>query len=496
MPGRNIFFNIRCFVVVGILFAEIAASQIGVSFTYVDEVNGITFDISEIRKFEIGSRQIVFANGARATINRQIIVKSIRTSDYSSMSGFVESKKIPFSQNLHLVTFNTVEASLANLNSLNKLEGVEYAHPNYSFEIEERQTQSPFNEPFFADQWHLENTGQRGGSSGEDIGVKDAWTRTTGKNSVIVSILDGGFEENHPDLINSWYVNSNEIPGNGMDDDANGLKDDVHGWNFSTNSKNLRYGFSPNHGTAVAGLIGASVNGEGGAGVCFNCKLLPIVFSKDLDTIISAFGYAYAHGASVISNSWGFSIGTPRTKALEETISHVAKNGRGGLGTTIIFAVNNAEVDACRGPEPDISAHPDVIAISSSDHNGIRIDEAAYGDCLKLLGPSSSDDGNGLTTTDRTGDSGYNTVNTPNNYEDKSYHNSFYGTSAAAPVIAGSFGLLYSVYPDLTSKEAEALMLKNATKISPSAAQYDPQTGHSRKYGYGRISVSFLKLQN
>lgn len=49
---------------------------------------------------------------------------------------------------------------------------------------------------------------------------------------VIVAVLDSGVDIEHEDLKNVLWVNKDEIPGNGIDDDKNGYIDDIHGWNF------------------------------------------------------------------------------------------------------------------------------------------------------------------------------------------------------------------------------------------------------------------------
>jgi len=50
--------------------------------------------------------------------------------------------------------------------------------------------------------------------------------------TVIVAVIDGGTEVDHPDLAQNIWVNADEIAGNGIDDDKNGYVDDVNGWNF------------------------------------------------------------------------------------------------------------------------------------------------------------------------------------------------------------------------------------------------------------------------
>ena len=50
--------------------------------------------------------------------------------------------------------------------------------------------------------------------------------------TVIVGVIDSGVDIEHEDLKNIIWVNEDEIPGNGIDDDKNGYIDDIHGWNF------------------------------------------------------------------------------------------------------------------------------------------------------------------------------------------------------------------------------------------------------------------------
>src|SRR5688572_25533727 len=77
--------------------------------------------------------------------------------------------------------------------------------------------------------WHLKDSseGYRG------ISLEKAYEQLKGKKSktVIVAIIDSGFDTTHEDLRPVIWVNEREIPGNGIDDDGNGYTDDIHGWN-------------------------------------------------------------------------------------------------------------------------------------------------------------------------------------------------------------------------------------------------------------------------
>ena len=54
-------------------------------------------------------------------------------------------------------------------------------------------------------------------------------------SAVVVAVIDSGVDIEHEDLKGSIWVNEDEIPGNGIDDDKNGYIDDVNGWSFLCN---------------------------------------------------------------------------------------------------------------------------------------------------------------------------------------------------------------------------------------------------------------------
>jgi len=66
------------------------------------------------------------------------------------------------------------------------------------------------------------------------ISLKQAYRFLDGKKSktVIVAIIDGGLDTAQKDLKSILWVNTEEIPDNGIDDDHNGYTDDINGWNF------------------------------------------------------------------------------------------------------------------------------------------------------------------------------------------------------------------------------------------------------------------------
>lgn len=384
------------------------------------------------------------------------------------------------------IKFESPVAAAAGAEKLYGRTSIVYAHPNFLLPIESRS--APGLEPLFPAQWNLENTGATGGTPGADINVKPAWNISTGVAETLIAVIDLGFEQDHPDLREAWFVNHKEIPGNRIDDDSNGLKDDVSGWNYAINGTNLVYGQNAAHGTSTSGIIGARANSQGITGICPGCKILPIVIDAEVKNAVSAFLYAKSLGAAVISNSWGYKIGTPKMDALVDAINQMATGSRDGKGASVVFAMSNFARNDCRGPEPDISSLESVIAVSSVDHFDLKVEDSAFGPCLEFVAPTSGSTVSAVATTDRPGVKGYNRGENPEDFPDLDYTHTFYGTSAATPQVAGILGLLYSINPELTAEAALALLKNSADKVHPDLAAYNSE-GRSSTYGFGRVNA-------
>ena len=163
-----------------------------------------------------------------------------------------------------------------------------------------------------------------------NIQVKDQWYLTScniqkswrwlkskgvsagGDPSVTVAVIDTGVDYTHPDLKANMWVNTGEIPGNGIDDDGDGYIDDVYGCStvsdarFHTGDPMDDHG----HGTHVAGIIAAANNKVGTVGVAYNVKIMAIKAGQATGVflqsdIAEAIVYAYTHGADVINMSFG-----------------------------------------------------------------------------------------------------------------------------------------------------------------------------------------------
>jgi subtilisin family serine protease len=348
-------------------------------------------------------------------------------------------------------------------NALYETDLVEFAHPNFIVRTERRrQINQPFtpNDSLFADQWHLDNTGQGGGTVDADVDAPEAWAFAQGNAAVVIAVLDDAIQWNHPDL------NPNVVPGR-RDFTANPPDNDPSP------------GPGENHGTAVAGVAAARGNNSiGVSGSCPQCGLLPIrMLGGSVADHADAFDYAAAQGASIITNSWGYSIGTPTTDDVVDAITDAAATGRNGLGAVILFAMTNSNVDNCVGAAPDISSHDSVIAVSRSTNEDL-LGNGGFGDCMELISPTRGGT-LGITTTDRTGGNGY--VN-------GDYYDNFSGTSSATPLVAGIAGLILDINPNLTRMHVQRILEETADKIDAANAAYDAN-GFSSTHGNGRVNA-------
>jgi subtilisin family serine protease len=180
------------------------------------------------------------------------------------------------------------------------------------------------NDPSFAVEWGLHNTGQYAGTPGNDTGAAGAWQFTTGSRSVVVAVIDSGIDLTHPDLVANLWVNPGEIAGDGIDNDSNGFVDDVHGWDFVDNDAVPQDGYG--HGTHVAGIIGAvGNNGVGVTGVTWQVSIMALRIQDDrgagsTSAMLAALRYATMmrrdHGIMIVAsnNSWDAPAGWKSAK--------------------------------------------------------------------------------------------------------------------------------------------------------------------------------------
>jgi hypothetical protein len=176
--------------------------------------------------------------------------------------------------NQFVVTLQEGLPNLATANALQSDRRFQWASPNF---YQQRERFFIPNDPLFGNQWHLNNTGQVGGTPDADVDAPEAWdVNAGGSSNVVIAVIDDGMQLNHPDL--QLFINTGEIAGNGIDDDGNGWIDDVNGWDFTSGGigDNNPGPSVPDdaHATAVAGVAaGRGNNGQGVTGMAYNSRL-------------------------------------------------------------------------------------------------------------------------------------------------------------------------------------------------------------------------------
>jgi thermitase len=325
---------------------------------------------------------------------------------------------------------------------------IEYIEPNYIITINSTKSNVPVD-AMFAKQWGMTNTGKNGGIfsagvAGEDINIAKAWDITkgaTGDKTIKIAVIDTGVDYNHPDLKDQMDVNLAELNGKpGVDDDGNGFVDDIYGYDFANKDGDPLDGHG--HGTHCAGIIGASHNNIGIAGVMANVKIVAVKFLSDAgsgETIdaISAIDYAIKRKVQVMSNSWG---GGEKEQSLLDAIT--AANDAG-----IIFvaaAGNESSNNDSVASYPANYDVPNVISVGAFTNSGARSSFSNYG--LKSVHVSAP---------------GSNILSTS-----KGTYVSMSGTSMAAPHVSGVVGLLLSQEPGLTPAQVRERLIRTSTQTT------------------------------
>ena len=172
------------------------------------------------------------------------------------------------------------------IDELKKDPGIEYIEPHFVkqiYGISVQRDDIP-NDIDFGRQWSLNSSDYFSGAGIDFIKAISLSNKNTLEEPVIIGIIDSTFDINHPDLINQLWVNEEEIPNNGIDDDNNGYIDDIHGFNFENLTSNLSG--SDDHGTHVAGIsVAENNNGIGISGVFPRVKFIALSCSSGDDSI-------------------------------------------------------------------------------------------------------------------------------------------------------------------------------------------------------------------
>ena len=187
--------------------------------------------------------------------------------------------------------------------------------------------------------------------------------------------------------------------------------------------------------------------------------------------------FAWQNNAHIINNSWKNHIVEP---TIDNAIQNAVTNGRGGLGTIVVFASGNGSDNSIFYP----SNNPNVIAVGATNRLDNRASFSNYGPGLDVVAPGVE-----IYTTDRQGIAGSNT----NSGAAGDYHPNFTGTSASAPQIAGIAALILSMNPTLTNQQVRNLIESTTDRVGPYTytlgAGEQPTLMWNNQMGYGRVNA-------
>ncbi len=277
------------------------------------------------------------------------------------------------------------------------------------------------NDPLYKLQWHFDFLGE----------IERVWNDYTGAG-VSVLVLDDGVDLDHIDLDgNMSRAHNFTYDGVTYDGDASDP--------------------TSAHGTAVAGLLGAEANGKIGVGVAYDVtmtsfdylfaiwdtyKQAPYTeFDNDYGVLVALYdtyddfdilNASLGMPAELIDFWSGYDPLNPSSYVGPELagIQAANENGRGGLGTLIVYAAGNETLNA-NGSYLTNSRH--TITVAAADRSGDVAYYSNYGSSLTITAPAAS------VTTDRIGSAGY---------ENGWSTSLFGGTSAATPVVSGVIALI------------------------------------------------------
>lgn len=386
----------------------------------------------------IFSAVLIFnVNGQMTRVPGEMIIQLNQNEDPQELAaeygGLSAGKLLSAPMNIYRFYFDENSDADALLADIRNNERVSLAQFNHYV----KQRCDEVNDPEYDSQWHLENTGQSGGTEDADIDIELAWGLTTGGvtaigDTIVVCVIEGG-NLNHPDLQANAWRNNQEIPGNGIDDDENGFVDDYFGWNV--NSENDQGVFQGGHGTNVMGMIGAVGGNELGViGANQDVKIMSVSGESlgNEASVVAAYTYplvmrqrydqtAGDSGAFVVATnaSWGIDFGDPA----EVPIWTAFYDTLGTYGILNCGATSNSNINIdVTGDIPTAAPSDYMISVTATNHNDQRT-FSAYGETTVDFGAPGED----VVTT--AGQNGYTSTS---------------GTSFASPLTAGVIALLYS----------------------------------------------------
>ena len=344
------------------------------------------------------------------------------------------------------------------------------------------------DDPEFASQWYLLNTGQDGGTPGADIDVVPAWSTATGQGVTIVDD-DTGTDYTNPDIAPNYDAATSQS----LDPPLN----DAYPFNPDGDSE-------IDHGTWTAGLIAAANNDYGIVGVAYDAtisafRLLDTTAVQNDPWGSVATVLANTANFDVANNSWEFtsaladSVFNPDTTVAVEALLTAATTGRGGLGTINVFAAGNGFQD---GDDTNLHAFQSsinaVTVAALSDDGNVNAPIGRYsnpGASILVSAPG----------TDILSDTIVGQGDVPDGSGVLNFQSELEGTSFAAPLVSGVVALMLQANPRLGLRDVQEILAYTARQNDPldptwqinDAVNWNGGGLHvSNDYGFGLVDAA------
>ena len=294
------------------------------------------------------------------------------------------------------------------------------------------------SDPELSKQYYLEN-----------INAYRAWNIQKGDSSLILGLSDTGTDIDHPDLTGKIAYNYDDTI-DGIDNDNDGYVDNFYGWDLGENNNNPGVN-KLSHGAHISGLLAAEAdNEEGIAGLAYNIPFLPIKIDDEYGQLTMAYEsivYAADQGCSVVNCSWGGIKGAGQYG--QDIINYATYN----KDVLIVAAAGNSDSDEKYYP----AGYDNVISVAGTNRKDYKWSGSTYNYSVDLAAPAS------LV---------YSTWNN-GNYVNLS------GTSAAAPMVTATAGLVRSQFPNLNALQTGEQIRLNTRNLyhKVSMSQYKDKLG-------------------
>jgi hypothetical protein len=327
------------------------------------------------------------------------------------------------------------------------------------------------NDSLYSKQWYHKK-----------IKAIESWQYFIPVKKIVLAIIDTGIDYNHPDLMNSIWINSAEdlnsnnvldsLDINNIDDDKNGYKDDVFGWDFTDAPRfpdggdyldpdnNPMDEFQNGHGTQIAGIVAAEVNNTIGiAGITPQIQVMNLRAGTasgylEEDDVAKAIVYAIDNGAKVINMSFGDIV---VSKFLKDVVRYAhSKN------VVLIASSGNNGTNELHYP----SGFAETISVGATDSLDTIAGFSNWGQTLDLAAP-----GQNIISCKIGG--GYNYSN---------------GTSFSAPMVSAASAFILSNYPHFSNEQVRNILKSSSDDLG--------STGWDPYYGSGRLNLLNTSMIN